>query len=223
MYQIRDMQKVCRDTCKRWASKVATEYINTDLQNSGVYNDVIKDPFGLDVNICDISEGFTADAVERSISMLANNLEQPRLVPKFHPVGFEKMKIPRAMYAQILTNRKKLLSTGSKWSIEYCVVGMQNCNKVVESENAQECHEVSRENYYYLPLSQNTLKDIFSTLRPLAEEWIQHKISLIGKTVYGLRKYTRGAKLGAHVDHMETHVVSAILNIKQVRIRMKIE
>jgi len=33
--------------------------------------------------------------------------------------------------------------------------------------------------------------------------------------VYGLRKYTRGATLLSHLDHLETHVVSAILNIAQ--------
>ena len=30
-----------------------------------------------------------------------------------------------------------------------------------------------------------------------------------------MRKYTRGARLDAHLDHMKTHVVSAILNINQ--------
>jgi hypothetical protein len=30
-----------------------------------------------------------------------------------------------------------------------------------------------------------------------------------------IRKYTNGAKLMPHLDHMETHVISAILNIAQ--------
>ena len=42
------------------------------------------------------------------------------------------------------------------------------------------------------------------------------RIELIGTAVYGLRKYTRGAYLLSHLDHLETHVVSAILNIAQV-------
>jgi hypothetical protein len=75
---------------------------------------------------------------------------------------------------------------------------------------------VFRENYFYLPLNRNTLVDIFTDLLPLAEDWIAGKVKLIGTSVYGM-KYTRGAKLAEHVDHMETHVVSAILNIKQVR------
>ena len=36
-----------------------------------------------------------------------------------------------------------------------------------------------------------------------------------GTSVYGIRRYTRGAWLVSHLDHMHTHVVSAILNIGQ--------
>ena len=75
---------------------------------------------------------------------------------------------------------------------------------------------MSRENYFYLPLSQNTLEVVFKDLLPLAERWIGNKIRLTGTAVYGIRKYTRGAKLAAHVDHMETHVISAIMNITQL-------
>ena len=34
--------------------------------------------------------------------------------------------------------------------------------------------------------------------------------------MYGIRKYTRGAYLLSHLDHLKTHVVSAILNVAQV-------
>ena len=74
-------------------------------------------------------------------------------IPQFHPVGFEKMKIPKDLYARsdcasqvksfhnfplrILNNRKKQLNAGNKWEIERCDFGMQNCQKVLESQNAQ--------------------------------------------------------------------------------------
>lgn len=61
---------------------------------------------------------------------------------------------------------------------------------------------------------------MFNTLRPLAETWIGNKFRLLGTAVYGLRKYTRSATLGAHLDHMKTHVVSAILNINQKVVTM---
>jgi hypothetical protein len=42
------------------------------------------------------------------------------------------------------------------------------------------------------------------------------RIELVGTSVYGIRKYTRGAYLLSHLDHLKTHVVSAILNVAQV-------
>ncbi len=45
------------------------------------------------------------------------------------------------------------------------------------------------------------------------------RIELVGTSVYGIRKYTRGAYLLSHLDHLKTHVVSAILNVAQVRWR----
>ena len=69
--------------------------------------------------------------------------------------------------------------------------------------------------YWFLDLEEHTKSAIFNSLRPLAESWVGNKFRLAGTAVYGLRKYTRGANLDAHLDHMKTHVVSAILNINQ--------
>ena len=182
------MQKRCRATCKDWAEGRPLEEFPDDLKISGVYQDIIETEFNdKGIKICDLSQGFTVAAMEKIIGVLTTNKGQPPLVPQFSKVGFEKMKIPRDIYAHILTNRKKLLSTKKKWKVEYCVPGMQNCNRIVESKNAKECHEVSRENYFYLPLSQNTLDDIFQRLLPIAETWIGNKIKLVGAQVYGIR------------------------------------
>ena len=210
------MQKQCRSTCKNWMKETTSLHIPEELTQSGVYEDSFKDVFGLDINFCNMNSGYTNTAQDKTVSMLNDNIGQPKLIPKFHSVGFEKVKIPRKMYGQILTNRKKILSNKKKWSIEYYLFGIQNFNKILESEQAQECHEVSRENYFYPPMSQNTLGVVFKDMLPLAERWISNKIRLNGTAVYGIRKYTRGAKLAAHVDHMETHVISAIMNITQL-------
>lgn len=37
----------------------------------------------------------------------------------------------------------------------------------------------------------------------------------MGTSIYGIRRYTRGAWLLSHLDHLQSHVISAILNIKQ--------
>ena len=71
--------------------------------------------------------------------------------------------------------------------------------------------------YWYLELERATKNHVFEKLRPMAEDWIGNKLRLTGTSVYGIRKYTRGAFLAGHLDHMKSHVVSAILNIAQVR------
>ena len=71
----------------------------------------------------------------------------------------------------------------------------------------------------------------FSTNKDKNQAWIKNSVELIGTSIYGIRwvskfekykykplfirKYTNGAKLMPHLDHMETHVISAILNIAQ--------
>ena len=142
-------------------------------------------------------------------------LAQREVVPRITQIGFEKVNIPKEIFGLILTNRKKLLKNGQKWKVEYCSHGLQNCNRIVESQHAQECHEVSSEKYWFLDLESTTKSYIFNLLKNLAEEWIGKKFVLAGTTAYGLRKYTRGATLAAHLDHMRTHVISAILNINQ--------
>ena len=75
------------------------------------------------------------------------------------------------------------------------VTGLQNCNRIYESVQAQECHMVSSEGYTYLDLDVQTKNWVFEQMRSLAEDWIGNKFRLVGSAVYGLRKYKRGANL----------------------------
>ena len=54
---------------------------------------------------------------------MASSHGQKKLAPRLTQKGFEKRKIPKDIYAAILSNRKKLLSSGKKWNIEYCTLG----------------------------------------------------------------------------------------------------
>ena len=54
-----------------------------------------------------------------SINLIAN--EQSKIVPKLTEKGFEKRKIPKDVYAAILTNRKKLLNSGAKWKVKLSI------------------------------------------------------------------------------------------------------
>ena len=96
-----------------------------------------------------------------------------------------------------------MLNSGRKWLIETCDQGMQNCVRPVQSEQAQECHLVSKENYFFLNLERNAKEEVFEKLRVLAQEWIGDVVELAGTSVYGIRKYTRGANLLGHLDHLK--------------------
>ena len=78
-------------------------------------------------------------------------------------------------------------------------------------------YQLHCQGFWLLDLEQTTKNTVFEKLRPMAEDWIGNKLRLTGTSVYGIRKYTRGATLAGHLDHMKSHVVSAILNIAQVR------
>jgi hypothetical protein len=60
-----------------------------------------------------------------------------------------------------------------------------------------------------LPHDLKTL--IFDTIRPMLEEWTdQPPKSLKPTSCYGIRKYLEGSTLEAHVDVLNTHVLSAV-------------
>ena len=92
------------------------------------------------------------------------------------------MEFVREIFAAILTNRKKLLRE-SAWHREYCSEGLQNCNRIVDSELG--CHEVSREVYSFMQLEETTMAAVFKALLPLAEQWIGGKLRLFGSRIYG--------------------------------------
>lgn len=61
------------------------------------------------------------------------------------------------------------------------------------------------------------LKDrLSSELKPILQEWYGNdKPDLKLTSIYGIRKYTNGSVLRMHVDTVNTHVVSAIINVDQ--------
>ena len=214
--QINAMVVSCRAQCKKLFKETKFEDLPAEVQGMGGYDNSIKDNFGVEIKICNLGEGWNSFARARALGIMGINYAQPRWVPRFHPVGFEKVKIPTDIYARILNNRKKKMVEKKKFKIESCDMGMQNCHRMVESKNAQECHLVSNENYFFRSLDAPVLEDIYAKLRPMAQDWIDNKVELSGTSIYGIRKYTRGAWLMGHLDHLKSHVISAILNIKQV-------
>ena len=61
--------------------------------------------------------------------------------------------------------------------------------------------------------SASLVESLERGLQPLAESW--SGVRLEHTSTYGIRRYTDGSWLIAHIDRFKTHVISAILNIGQ--------
>lgn len=55
---------------------------------------------------------------------------------------------------------------------------------------------------------------LFKDLLPLMEEWSGTKLK--STACYGVRNYFRDSVLANHVDRVDTHVISGIINVEQV-------
>ena len=64
-----------------------------------------------------------------------------------------------------------------------------------------------------LQLPEALRMEIHLSLRPVLEDW--SKTQLVPTFVYGIRTYKRGAILVGHRDRIDTHIISAIINIDQ--------
>lgn len=67
---------------------------------------------------------------------------------------------------------------------------------------------------YHTPLPDGLKRRVFDTLRVSMEAWAGG-IPLEGTSCYGVRTYTNGSYLHLHVDTMQTHVISGIINVAQ--------
>jgi prolyl 4-hydroxylase len=66
---------------------------------------------------------------------------------------------------------------------------------------------------HMIELDDSLRARISAELHPLLEAWVAKTLRMTA--VYGIREYQRSAVLDMHIDRMETHIVSAILNVSQ--------
>ena len=62
-------------------------------------------------------------------------------------------------------------------------------------------------------LPDDMSNEIHATLKPIMEAW--SNVELVPTYVYGIRVYLDGAILKPHRDRLETHIISAIINVAQ--------
>jgi len=127
---------------------------------------------------------------------LGLNYVQPQFVPPVTPTGFEHRQLPPETFKWLKAwyDREKLRQ------------------EVIESSSGP-CM-----NQHIAPSSVTHLTPDHKTrlsneVRSILEDWHGGPLSLT--SIYGIRKYTNGSVLRMHVDTVNTHVVSAIINVDQ--------
>lgn len=117
----------------------------------------------------------------------------------FHPVGFEKTKIPKDLLEELrlyyLNNQKH--HAVEKWHSSSTFVNYWDTPTLM----------------IYLPESGQLKPIIYNSLQPILEKW--SGVDLKPTAAYGIRVYGNNNFLNSHVDRLSTHVVSAILNLDQ--------
>ena len=124
--------------------------------------------------------------------------EENENIANFTRIGFQKDTLPKPLFEKLIKfyhdNRaQQVEETGAKGFIE-------NTGASPKSSSLVE-------------LTPALQKDIHSCLRPVLELW--SGIRLDPTYVYGIRIYHNGTVLKAHRDRIDTHIISAIINIDQ--------
>jgi hypothetical protein len=132
------------------------------------------------------------------------NREQPPAMPSFTKDGFKTLPIPPQVWEPLLAfhrAHKDAAETG-----ESRLPGYVNNHIYPTKMN-------------YLP---PRLQDLVTThVGKVLEGWIDREVyagptsELQATACYGIRKYVRHSTLQRHVDRMDTHAISAILNVEQ--------
>ncbi len=120
-------------------------------------------------------------------------------LPFFTPEGFKKVRLPDELFAKI-TN--------------FYIEGKKNIALEV-NESIGTYIKTTSEHHpaKMVELSDDLRSEIFNTICPMLEDWVKTKLK--PSAVYGIREYQRGATLKMHVDRIDTHQVSMIINVAQ--------
>ena len=123
------------------------------------------------------------------------NMKQPPLVKNFTEVGYKKSICPRGLHTLIYEYYKE---HSEDRHIEAWVKQDTNINQ----------YDVRN---MMVTLPQMIEEAIYRSLQPLLEDWC--KCQLERQALYGIREYYKGHVLRNHVDRLNTHAISAIIQV----------
>ncbi|XP_023323633.1 uncharacterized protein LOC111697758 [Eurytemora carolleeae] len=136
--------------------------------------------------------------LESAVKIQVQNIQQFQRVPRFSSAEFEKKKIPENLF-KFLLGKMDLASSFAEPCAPSAHINCTPRDRVAE----------------YIPLQDVMLvrSTLDEFLRPIVEEWSETKLEF--SETYGVRRYKHGARLALHVDKIETHIISVILNLSQ--------
>ena len=129
----------------------------------------------------------------------------------FTETGYEVLDIPKLLYETILEqidpNSMKLEHCNLHDSLSF------NCLKRLDNGTY-----TLMNNYFKMEfLNEDVVATTFlSELMPILEKWANVELSK-ELTIYGVRRYKKGAFCLEHADRLPTHILSAILQVISTR------
>jgi len=200
----------CRESCKRKYDNVTK--LPSIIEILGGVNEEITDAFGFRIPVCSLQNGFNSYYRMRLLETTMVTRSRPSSIPAFTKKGFKRVKLPKKIYEILLTHRKNAL-LNKQVREEVTASGAVNCVRFEEDEEEQECVESHQGTTFKMDVSDTCKTEISKILTPMAEKWAGLPLELT--SVYGVRRYKRGAVLYTHLDKLSTHVISVIINIAQ--------
>jgi hypothetical protein len=126
----------------------------------------------------------------------------PKQLPHYSKTnGYLKMKMPAEIQERLLqyyTKHRDKIANVEEWELEACHTNHHEVDMTMVSLD----HDMRERD------------EIGAMVVPILEEWTNTS-NLELTAFYGIREYHRGGELHMHIDRVESHAISAILNIAQ--------
>lgn len=124
--------------------------------------------------------------------------EKNEFVPNYTKVGIKKVVIDKSLF--------------NKVSDFYFSNKSNECDEHVEGGFITTSDNKGQSSVL-VELSEELRNEIHDSLRPMLEQWCGEP--LLPTYVYGIREYRSNAILKLHRDRIDTHIISAIINVAQ--------
>lgn len=155
----------------------------------------------------EITPSFVQRRHSTTLMTHTRNLIIPQILPATHPKGFIKTKMPPGLHDRLVRFYRKWYHLRKEESWDKSGTQL-NFFKV-------KTHMISLDHDYH---ERDSIAN--DVMKPLLLKWAHDNghteiKGLEFTAFYGIREYSRGASLRNHVDRVDTHVFSAVLQVAQ--------